>query len=365
MALYVGTAGYVYAHWRKGAFYPTGLRPDRELPHYLTHFNAVEINATFHAFPRSSVLSTWRTYAHPYVRFALKAPAVITHQKRLRDARDDIKAFMSVAQDALSDNLGPLLFQCPPSLSLSIPLLEGFLLDLEHVSRTSRCPRVAIEFRSADWFCPQVYSMLASRDIALVDNVVVSETDFSVLDDSAFPRVRSAAGEEHAVASWSYTRFHGSKSPEVFTDFPDVVLQPFVDGSANAERDDFVFFLNDLEARAPRNAQRYAELVAKTRGVQPRALFAGFVPEWTHRKRTIESFFAPAKRTKVDEPEGALASPPSPKASPFKPLSARGAAAVSLSGKRGPQLKSDRKKKNSASLITSYFAKPKPGSGKQ
>lgn len=46
--VYVGTAGYNYTHWRKGAFYPRGLSQSNELKHYSGVFSAVEINASFH-----------------------------------------------------------------------------------------------------------------------------------------------------------------------------------------------------------------------------------------------------------------------------------------------------------------------------
>jgi hypothetical protein len=53
----VGTAGFAYAHWRRGVFYPKGLRHQDELKHYSGVFAGCEINTTFHAVPKESVLA--------------------------------------------------------------------------------------------------------------------------------------------------------------------------------------------------------------------------------------------------------------------------------------------------------------------
>ena len=55
MALYVGTSGYVYRHWR-GLFYPEDLPRHKWLQFYAERFNTVEINATFYRIPKSSTV---------------------------------------------------------------------------------------------------------------------------------------------------------------------------------------------------------------------------------------------------------------------------------------------------------------------
>lgn len=110
------------------------------------------------------------------------------------------------------------------------------------------------------------------------------------------------------MASWSYTRFHGSKNPGVATKFPDVVLKPLaqqlVENWQKGARTHYAYFLNDLDAEAPRSAKRYVQLVADVGGMSVKEVFGGFSPVWTRRKADIASFFKPAEKgVKRKEPE--------------------------------------------------------------
>jgi Protein of unknown function DUF72 len=64
--IYIGTAGYQYAHWRK-IFYPPGLPQHDELKHYTSLFPSVEINSTFYGVPRTETLTKWRSTVHAQV----------------------------------------------------------------------------------------------------------------------------------------------------------------------------------------------------------------------------------------------------------------------------------------------------------
>lgn len=307
MPIYIGTAGYVYPHWRKGAFYPNGLKQASELSHYLTNYPTVEINATFHAFPRLSTLIKWRQQSPPNTVFALKAPAQITHTKRLKNVTEDIISFCKIATEGLESNLGPLLFQCPPSLLFSLALLKSFLNDITEARQQLNVDfRVAIEFRSKDWFCQSVLELLAEYDVALVNNIVVCDNDFSKINNQHFPNIR------HMVINkkpkWIYNRFHGSKNPEIFTDFPDEILEKFAKENCERMKDDkdfveYSYFLNDWNAIAPRNAKRYTEIYAKTKGIRVCDLVNGFVPEWSRQKRSIKSFFSSKEDVLKDDNE--------------------------------------------------------------
>jgi hypothetical protein len=115
--VFIGTAGYNFNHWRKGAFYPRGLQQASELKHYSGVLSAVEINASFHGVPREETLRGWAANAKTGFRFALKAPQDITHVARLVAADSAIKFFFERVQTCLGpDALGPVLFQLPPSL---------------------------------------------------------------------------------------------------------------------------------------------------------------------------------------------------------------------------------------------------------
>jgi uncharacterized protein YecE (DUF72 family) len=124
--LYLGTSGFGYDEWRHGVFYPEGLPASRMLSHYATLFRSVEINYTFRKFPSQKVLSSWLQQTPEGFRFTLKANQRITHVRRLRDVAGEVRAFMTEAT-VLGDRLGPVLFQCPPTVEYDAPLLATFL----------------------------------------------------------------------------------------------------------------------------------------------------------------------------------------------------------------------------------------------
>lgn len=58
MDLYVGTSSYSEKAWQ-GKFYPKNLPATQMLRYYGERFRAVEINSTFFAMPKASVLEKW------------------------------------------------------------------------------------------------------------------------------------------------------------------------------------------------------------------------------------------------------------------------------------------------------------------
>ncbi|HZP41260.1 MAG TPA: DUF72 domain-containing protein [Candidatus Binatia bacterium] len=155
----VGTSGFSYPAWR-GTFYPDDLPARDMLAHYARELATVEINHTFHRLPTHALLTTWSRQTPPRFRFALKAPQRITHQLRLRDAREMTQTFCDLAAK-LGPKLGPLLFQLPPYLRFDAARLADFLAVLP--------PKLeaAFEFRSDGWFNDETYALLAKHRAAL------------------------------------------------------------------------------------------------------------------------------------------------------------------------------------------------------
>jgi uncharacterized protein YecE (DUF72 family) len=48
----LGIAGWVFAPWRGGVFYPEGLKQKDELHYASRHLGVIEINATFRALQK-------------------------------------------------------------------------------------------------------------------------------------------------------------------------------------------------------------------------------------------------------------------------------------------------------------------------
>ena len=160
MDIRVGTSGWSYKEW-KGSFYPADLSSDDMLRYYATRLPTVEINNSFYRIPKEKVLLDWAAQVPPAFRFVLKASRRITHISRLADEDDSLGYFMRTV-NVLGAQLGPTLFQCPPSLRLDLARLESFL------ARVPRTWRAALEFRHTSWFTDQVYEALRAHDVALV-----------------------------------------------------------------------------------------------------------------------------------------------------------------------------------------------------
>ncbi len=141
--LYLGTSGFAYDEWKHGVFYPEGLKNREMLSYYAGRFRSVEINYTFRRNPSEKTLLAWREQAPDGFMFALKANQQITHFQRLEDADSAVSFFLDRVK-ALGDRLGPILFQCPPSLRYDRQRIERFLGGLPPM-------RAAMEFRHPSW----------------------------------------------------------------------------------------------------------------------------------------------------------------------------------------------------------------------
>lgn len=159
MDIWVGTSGYNYPEW-KGSFYPADLAAAKMLRYYAERFRTVEINYTFYRMPTAKVIAGWLQETSETFRFTLKAPKRITHDRRLRDAGETVRAFCDLA-GTLGSRLAAILFQLPPSLKCDLGVFDAFLETLP--------PKLtaAFEFRHDSWHDEAVYDRLRARNLAL------------------------------------------------------------------------------------------------------------------------------------------------------------------------------------------------------
>jgi uncharacterized protein YecE (DUF72 family) len=160
MNVHVGTSGWSYKEW-KGGFYPEKLPAGEMLPYYSARFSTVEVNNSFYRIPSEGVLAAWAAQVPPEFRFVMKASRRITHNHRLRD-EDGSLAYFLRAVNPLGPQLGPTLFQLPPTFKKDAVRLKEFLSRLPH-----RWP-AALEFRHESWFDDEIYQLLRERDVPLV-----------------------------------------------------------------------------------------------------------------------------------------------------------------------------------------------------
>jgi uncharacterized protein YecE (DUF72 family) len=230
MNLYVGTSGYSYPKW-KGTFYPQKLPAKQFLRFYGEQFRTVEINNTHYRPPTAADVEKWAAEVPADFKFVLKAPQLITHFKRLKDA-DELTASFVDAAGALKERLGPLLFQLPPNMKKDAPRLRDFLALLPATRRT------AWEFRHASWFDDEVFGLLRDHKAALC--IAEAETDLEV------PFV--------ATADWGYLRMR-------MTDYSDAELKTRLQRvRKQAWKEAFVFFKHEDEGKGPKMAKRFLEL---------------------------------------------------------------------------------------------------------
>jgi uncharacterized protein YecE (DUF72 family) len=165
----LGTSGWSYKEWVK-VFYPS--EETKKLTYYSGVFRTVEIDSTFYAYPRQSIVYGWEQNTPQNFVFSAKLPKLITHDKRLdveKGVIRDLYRFLEVVKPLMKNGkLGPLLVQLPPSFS--------FEKDYERLKRfVEAAPKdimLAVEFRHLSWLRSEVNELLREHKIA---NTIVDE----------------------------------------------------------------------------------------------------------------------------------------------------------------------------------------------
>lgn len=241
MTCWIGTSGWQYRSW-KGRFYPDDLPQRRWLEHYASRFRTVEVNNTFYRLPPADTFAAWRDGTPDDFVYAIKASRFLTHVRRLRDPAEPVQRLLEHAAP-LRGKLGPVLVQLPPTMRRDDARLRD-LLD----AWPARV-RLALEVRHESWFDDAVYDALHRAGAALC----LTDRDGRPQE----PLVRTA--------SWGYVRLHHGTAHPVPC-YGDRALRSWVERVGDRWGDDgdvFVFFNNDPEGCAVRDAARFAELAGR------------------------------------------------------------------------------------------------------
>lgn len=155
---YLGTMGFSYSDW-VGTFYPVGTASRDYLGLYSRTFNAVELDSTFYAIPRSDQVRRWGATTPAEFRFTAKVPQQITHEMRLAGAMDMMKTFVDTMA-LLEDKLAILLLQFPPDFTADeMQALETFLRALP-----AGVP-YSVEFRHRSWYTTTTQELLKAHSV--------------------------------------------------------------------------------------------------------------------------------------------------------------------------------------------------------
>lgn len=246
----IGTSGWQYGDWN-GLFYPAGVKGKAQLGYFAEHFGSVEINSTFYHVPRLSSVQNWADSVPEDFRFVIKLHRFLTHTKRLTS--DDeftryLQEFLELLQP-LTGKLAAILVQLPPSMRVDTARLEYLaeqVVDAE--KRLAMKLPLALEFRNASWFSPEIFAVMRRYNIA------------NVINDS--PNRWPASRE--LTADFAYIRFHGNQRL-YRSSYSDQELQEWADfirTDCLACRQVFCYFNNDYDGVAIKNAQTLQGIVA-------------------------------------------------------------------------------------------------------
>lgn len=236
--IYSGTSGWVYKTWREHLYAGTPVK--RWLEVASKAFSSLEINGSFYTQISPATYERWRDDTPPGFRFALKGHRFVTHYKRLRDCKDSIVRLRDQASH-LGSKLAAVVWQLPSNFALDVARLDDFLGALP-----AWRIRHAIELRHASWFIPAVADRLRAAGVAVC-----------LGDAPDFPMWREV------TADFVYVRLHGH-TRKYASSYSGESLRCWA-ASARGWRDEgrdvFVYFDNDAEGHAVRNARTFAELV--------------------------------------------------------------------------------------------------------
>lgn len=238
-AIYIGTSGWQYGHWR-GIFYPTDLKYSDWLLYYCKHFSTLEINVTFYRDVRPSTFQKWYSQTPENFLFSIKLSRQITHFKKLRINRDLIDSFLNKV-NFFKEKLGIILIQLPPSLKFEENLIKDF------ISLLDKSYKYTIEPRNISFLNDKFYNILKENNIALC--------------------VADSAGRypyfEEITADFIYIRLHGSQRLYA-SDYTDEELIKWAQKIKAWNKTTFVYFDNDFMGYAVKNALKLKEIFTYT-----------------------------------------------------------------------------------------------------
>jgi len=158
----IGSCAWSFDEWR-GALYPEDWPPNRWLEFYARHLPAVEIDSTFYSAPAEATTRRWMEMTPSHFRFTCKLPREITHERRLRDCRAELTAFLR-AMEPLAPKLRVVLIQLPSSYAPK----EEKTAFRDFVAQLSTDFRFAIEFRHVGWHRPHIIRLFEKRRLCWV-----------------------------------------------------------------------------------------------------------------------------------------------------------------------------------------------------
>ena len=236
----IGTAGWSIPRASASRFASDGTHLQR----YAAELRCAEINSSFHRPHAASTYAKWRDSTPADFRFSVKMPRTITHDLKLRDAREPLVAFLAQT-DGLGEKRGPILIQLPPSLAFDVAVVTSFL----ELFRTAYDGLAVCEPRHATWFSPAANALLKRYRISRV-----------AADPPRVPAAMTPGGWPQVA----YVRLHGS--PRMYWskyEPPFMAALATTIGSIRAAKEVWCIFDNTTSGAALENAWELRELLGR------------------------------------------------------------------------------------------------------
>ena len=186
----IGTSGYSFADW-VGPFYPPGTPQAGFLPYYASHFDAVEVNATFYRVPDVTMLARMEQKTPDGFRFVVKLNRAMTHESSRDPAlyRQFLDALQPLRDAGKYDGLlaqFPWGFKRTPDNRRHLAALRELLKD----------EPLFVEFRHDSWLTPELEPSLREHRIG-----------YCAVDEPRLPGLIPPL--TMVTAEDAYVRFHG------------------------------------------------------------------------------------------------------------------------------------------------------------
>lgn len=229
--LYIGCSGFYNNDW-KGSLYPEDAKSKDFLTLYAREFNCVEINSTFYRKPTAKTLIKWTDETPDHFRFFIKIPKMISHEKRMKECKEEIQAFCEHIHSHLKEKLSGFLYQFPPSFRKSQENIDYIINNIDHQYLN------VIEFRHESWWDVKIFSMLKEN------NIVFSGVSFpgNLPEDVII--------NHHDIL---YYRLHGK--PVLYkSEYSHEFLENLAEAITKSQHKAFIFFNNTWGTSAIKNA---------------------------------------------------------------------------------------------------------------
>ena len=235
--IHIGCASFYNTKW-KNVFYPKNIPSSKWFEFYCSHFNTFEINAIFYKFPTLQILTNWHQKSPDGFIYSVKVPKLITHIKKFVECKPEIEEYFSICKQGLSDKLGCILFQLPPSFHYSTRKLKLIIASMNPDLIT------AVKYRHQSWWSQEVYDTLAKNNITFC-NVSHPTILYGII----------------ATSSVGYVRLH--RIPKIFySEYSHIDLVKLHDAiiDKNSIEKVFIYFNNTASEAEVVNAQELKTL---------------------------------------------------------------------------------------------------------